>query len=289
MIIPLGFISLNNNLDIIFIAIWDGAKIRETEEGYTLKKSDIMLRLGLLYGELMLKSGAEIYRVEDSSRRLLVKVGAEEVESIVTPTGIYLSLRVDGHLYTAVRRVIRGSYDLNLVCELNTLSRTLATQTDADSTFATVISLANNPPPYSRRLQGLAATVAGGGFTYLFGGTILDVLAGAMGAMLVWLTCLYLAQLYTNRFVIDFCGGAIAALSAGLLSLVLPVNMDPAVIGAIMTLVPGVLLTNAVRDALTGDLLSGAARMVEALFVSVAIAGGVGAALSIWLSIRGLV
>lgn len=255
----------------------------------TLKKPDIMLRLGLLYGELMLKSGAEVYRVEDSLRRMLVKVGAKEVESIVTPTGIYLSLRVDDQLHTAVRRVVRGSYDLNLVCELNTLSRTLADHSEADSTLATVISLANNPPPYSKQLQGIAVAVAGGGFTYLFGGTVLDVLAGAMGAMLVWVACAYLARINTNRFVIDFCGGAIAALSAGVLSIVLPVNMDPAVIGAIMTLVPGVLLTNAVRDALTGDLLSGAARMVEALFVSVAIAGGVGAALSIWLRIRGLI
>ena len=254
-----------------------------------MKKPDTMLRLGLLYGELMLKSGAEVYRVEDSLRRLLIKVCAEEVEAIVTPTGIYLSLRVDGTLHTAVRRVIRGSYDLNLVCELNDLSRSLDATADADSTFATVISLANNPPPYSTRLQGLAVTIAGGGFTFLFGGTLLDVLAGAIGALSVWLTCLYLARINANRFVIDFCGGAIAALSAGLLSLVLPVNMDPAVIGAIMTLVPGVLLTNAVRDALTGDLLSGAARMVEALFVSVAIAGGVGAALSIWLRLRGLV
>ena len=143
--------------------------------------------------------------------------------------------------------------------------------------------------PYSKRLQGLAVTIAGGGFTYLFGGTVLDVFAGAMGAMLVWLTCLYLARLNTNRFVVDFCGGAIAALSAGLFSIALPVNMDPAVIGAIMTLVPGVLLTTAVRDAITGDLLSGAARMVEAVFVSVAIAGGVGAALSIWLRLRGLI
>ena len=115
-----------------------------------MKKPDIILKLGLLYGELMLKSGAEVYRVEDSLRRLLIKVGAEEVESIVTPTGIYLSLRVEGQFYTAVRRVIRGSYDLNLVCELNNLSRSLPAQTEADSTFATVISLANNPPPYSK-------------------------------------------------------------------------------------------------------------------------------------------
>lgn len=253
-----------------------------------MKKPDTMLRLGLLFGEVMLRSGAEVYRVEDSLRRLLVKVGAEEVEAVVTPTGIYLSLRVLGHLHTAVKRVARGSYDLNLVCELNTLSRTVDSGSDAQSTLTTVLSLANNPPPYSKWTQGLAVMAAGGGFTHLFGGSMLDMLAGAFGAICVWLVGLYLAKNRTNRFVADFCGGAVAALSAALLSFLLPVNMDPAVIGAIMTLVPGVLLTNAVRDALTGDLLSGAARIVEALFVSVAVAGGVGAVLSVWLRVRGL-
>jgi len=231
----------------------------------------------------MLRSGAEVYRVEDSLRRLLTKVGATEVEAIVTPTGIYLSLRVDSHMHTAVRRVGKGSYNLSVVCELNNLSRTLPPDTGAESVLATVVSLANNSSGYSKLAQSSAVTIAGGGFTHLFGGSLLDMGAGAVGALIVWLVCAALSQRNVNRFVVDFCGGAVAALSAVLLSSILPVQLDPAVIGAIMTLVPGVLLTNAVRDAISGDLLSGAARMVEALFVSVAVAGGVGAALSIGL------
>lgn len=253
-----------------------------------MRNPDAMLRLGLLYGELMLKSGAEVYRVEDTLRRILTKVGANEVESIVTPTGIYLSLRVDSRLHTAVKRVGKGSFDLNLVCALNTLSRTTEPESEPESVLATVISLANNADGYSKLTQGLAVTVAGAGFTILFGGSPLDMVAGALGALLVWLGCLGLARRDVNRFVVDFCGGAIAALSAALFASFLPIGMDAAVIGAIMTLVPGVLLTNAVRDAISGDLLSGAARMVEALFVSVAIAGGVGAVLSLVIKLGGV-
>lgn len=252
-----------------------------------MSHSDSILRLGLLTGELMLKSGAEVYRVEDTLRRLLLQVGANEVETIVTPTGIYLSIGLDGQIFSAVRRVTRGSADLNLVCSLNQFSRTITKDTSPDEALTTVLSLANNPPTYSKVVLSAAAGLAGACFALLFGGNLLESLAGGAGALLVFLACLGLSERNVNRFVADYTGGAVAALSAVLLSLVLPIRIEPAVIGAIMTLVPGVLLTNAVRDSISGDLLSGAARMVEALFVSVAVAGGVGTVLSLWARLGG--
>lgn len=58
--------------------------------------------------------------------------------------------------------------------------------------------------------------------------------------------------------------------------------MGRIVVGALLPLVPGVALTNAVRDFITGDLLSGILRMVEAILVSAALAGGVGLALALY-------
>ena len=42
------------------------------------------------------------------------------------------------------------------------------------------------------------------------------------------------------------------------------INLDTVVIGSIMPLVPGVAITNAVRDTLQGDYISGCARILEA-------------------------
>ena len=98
-----------------------------------------------------------------------------------------------------------------------------------------------------------------------------------------------LARLGVNRFANDFLGGALGALNAVLMSLVFPTSVQPTVIGAILILVPGVLLTNAVRDSISGDLLSGAARTVEALLVAVAVAAGVGSVLSLWVRLGGYV
>jgi len=52
-------------------------------------------------------------------------------------------------------------------------------------------------------------------------------------------------------------------------------NADDIIIGSVMPLVPGVPLTNAVRDILAGDLVSGIARGMEALMSAIAIGSGI--------------
>ena len=58
-----------------------------------------------------------------------------------------------------------------------------------------------------------------------------------------------------------------------------PVHQEAVIIACIMPLVPGVAITNAVRDTLNGDYVSGAARALEAFIKALAIALGVGSSL----------
>ncbi len=52
-----------------------------------------------------------------------------------------------------------------------------------------------------------------------------------------------------------------------------------------MTLVPGVALTNGIRDLISGELIAGSAKMMEALFIAIALAFGVGIVLQIVISL----
>ena len=52
--------------------------------------------------------------------------------------------------------------------------------------------------------------------------------------------------------------------------------MDKIIIGSIIRLVPGVALTNSIRDFFHGDYLSGAIRMLDAFLIGGCIAVGVG-------------
>jgi uncharacterized membrane protein YjjB (DUF3815 family) len=59
------------------------------------------------------------------------------------------------------------------------------------------------------------------------------------------------------------------------------ISIEPTIIGATTIFLPGVAITNAARDILSGDMLSGLARGLEAFMAAIAIALGVGIMLEI--------
>ena len=56
-----------------------------------------------------------------------------------------------------------------------------------------------------------------------------------------------------------------------------------------MLLVPGLAITNAVRDSIAGDLISGLARGAEALLIAVAVALGNGLGMMLWIWMGGMI
>ena len=59
-------------------------------------------------------------------------------------------------------------------------------------------------------------------------------------------------------------------------------NQDIITIAGVMPLVPGILITNAIRDLMAGELLAGMSRGVEAALTSFAIGAGVAIVLLIF-------
>lgn len=54
-----------------------------------------------------------------------------------------------------------------------------------------------------------------------------------------------------------------------------------------MLLVPGLAITNAIRDTMAGDLVAGLTRSAEAFLIALAIAIGTGVVLSFWFNLYG--
>ena len=81
--------------------------------------------------------------------------------------------------------------------------------------------------------------------------------------------------------------GALTTLMALFGTLALPgVTIEPVISGAIMPLLPGLAVTNAMRDTIRGDLVSGGARIMEAILSVMMLAAGIGLMLSIWGGVR---
>ena len=58
-------------------------------------------------------------------------------------------------------------------------------------------------------------------------------------------------------------------------------DFDKIIIGVIMLIVPGVAITNALRDIMSGEFITGAITLIKAVFIALAIAIGVGIGLTI--------
>ncbi|MFZ3172538.1 MAG: threonine/serine exporter family protein [Carboxydocellales bacterium] len=244
--------------------------------------------LVILAGEILLKNGAETYRVEDTVERIGFAAGMCQVEAFATPTVIIVTLVEPGGVsQTKVRRIRDRGISLNKVAAVNEVSRRMARgELSVAQANTMLMDVQRSPNAYPFWVHLVAAGVGSGCFTFLFGGNLREIfLAVIAGLVIHWLR-LQATNWGFNRLFGSFLGG-LAAAAIGIFgqTLLQEVNADKVIIGAIMTLVPGLAITHAVRDVIYEDLLSGVSRGVEAILVSVAVAAGVSLALGFWLGV----
>ncbi|WP_369819412.1 threonine/serine exporter family protein [Tissierella sp. P1] len=92
-----------------------------------------------------------------------------------------------------------------------------------------------------------------------------------------------ISKLELTFFIDNLIGSALAALLSHILVHIgVGENIDKVIIGSIMCLVPGVAITNSIRDTMSGDFVSGLSRGAEAVFSAIAIALGVGIILNFY-------
>ena len=70
------------------------------------------------------------------------------------------------------------------------------------------------------------------------------------------------------------CSFAVCSIAFAFVMLGFGYSTDKIIIGNIMLLIPGVALTNSIRDMISGDIMAGRLRFCEACLVSLAIAAG---------------
>ncbi len=250
-----------------------------------------VLILALRAGELMMKSGAESYRVEDTITRICKACRIPYVEVFATPTGIFLSLdegSEDADMHTFIKRIKGSSIDLEKISRINHFSREFAsTDLSIDAGLA-ILKEISNSRPYPLLLRVFGAALVSSFFALIFQGSYLDFATAALAGASSYLLSVFLDKLETNLFIRGFCCCAAATFVAlGLNSAGLGSNLNAIIIGSIMIFLPGVAITNAVRDTLAGDMLSGATKGIEAVVIAVSIASGVGFAIKLWTLLGG--
>lgn len=235
-----------------------------------------LLACAMDIGEQMLISGAEIYRVEESIRRMCTSFGASRTDVFIITSNMMATVYTpDGRSFTQTRRIVSSATDYERLHHLNRLSRRICEEKLSEEEIRTELEGAVNCRTYPFWLECLAYSGTAGAFTLFFGGDLLELAVSLVAGLVVRFCLLLTEKTISGKIFSKFFSAAIATLIAYLgVKLTLIGDVDKVIIGNIMTLIPGVGLTNALRDLLVGDSVSGLLRIIEAILTAIAIAAG---------------
>lgn len=235
-------------------------------------------------------SGAETFRVEDTIRRILRAYGIE-CEVFAIPNCLTISFEAaNGKPLTIMKRIGFHGNDLDAVEQFNALSRRICRETpEVEVAVQWLEETQAACRRYSLPVYYLGHYLGAFGFCFVFGGTLRDSLWAGLLGLIIGLVNGFLNRLEVNPFFRTIAASFFMAAPAYLVaSLGWMDSVDSSIIGALMILVPGLLITNSMRDIIYGDTNSGINRIVQVLLSAFAIALGTAAAWRVTSGVYGL-
>lgn len=231
-----------------------------------------------LAGDILLASGAEIFRVEETIDRIAHAYGVQSSDAFVLSSGIFLTAGSEHEReFARVRHIPLSAARLDRVTAVNQLSREIEHGTyTPDEAKQRLLEIQQMPPKPSIH-QVLASGVGSGCFCFLFGGDPADCAVAFVAGLILYVYLLYLVKGRLSKIATNISGGMLVTLIAVLLfRLGFGHHLGEIIIGSIIPLVPGVPFTNAIRDIADQDYIAGAVRLLDALLITFSIALGVG-------------
>lgn len=234
-------------------------------------------------GEAMLADGAEVKRVEDTLIRMGCASGAVRMSVFVITSSMVVTMGLaDGRKLTQTRRILSpGGTDFEKLEAFNALSRAYCKAPMPVSELAERVQSLKAETPSSRMLC-LGNMLAAGSFALFFGGGPWDGVLAAAFAVLIFVLQRRLTPICPNKVIFNLLCALLTGMGICLCARLIPgLQADKIMIGDIMLLIPGIAMTNAVRDVLVGDTISGIMRLIETLLWAGSLACGF--MIAIWL------
>ena len=248
-----------------------------------------LLDVACKLGRGLLENGGEVYRVEQAIAFFMKAYGIEDAQIFAIPATIIVTIPgEDGKPLTQLERVTSISQNMSRLHQVNDLSRWVCENTPAPDVVYKKLKEINNYKLYSFLQIMLAYGVASAFFCYFWGGNTGDALVAFVAGLGTEYCLKYMAKVKSNIFFSNLVSSMVIAVIA-ILGMVLGVgnSIDMIIIGAIMTLVPGVGITNIMRDIISGDVITGTNKIAEVLLIAVAIAVGIALPLSAFTNLMG--
>lgn len=238
--------------------------------------------LAMYAGHILLENGAELFRVEDTIRRINEAYGIRSADTFVLSNGIFLTAGSEHEKYFAkVQHIPLSSSHLDRVVAVNQLSREITQGRHTVDEARAELDRIRQMPAKKKGWQILASGMGCGAFCYLFGGTLRDILAAFLVGVITDLALLFPLNRPMSKIVLNtLCGGLVAGCSVLFWRLGLGEHLETIIGGSIILLVPGLAFVIGIRDLGNADYISGMVRVLDALLIIFSAALGVGVMMS---------
>lgn len=241
-----------------------------------------VMEIALKAGEILLTSGAEVHRVEDTVTRICRSYNLVS-ECFVLPTGIFVTVTdKDGDPVSYIKRIRERTVDLMKVERINSFSRAIQINPVTYHEAIKILNGIQSEKGFSLISRLIVAGITAFVYTLIFKGSIQEGIASFIIGMLIFISKEKIAKAGVFHFFEYFASSMIAGIASFIAVRIYPYfDMYKIIISSIIILLPGVAITGALKDALYGDLASSQFRLTEAIFIAVAVGVGVAITLSI--------
>ena len=254
-----------------------------------MSKSQNVLNLAILAGELLLKNGAEIFRVQETVTRILETFEITDYNVYVISNGIFATINENKEdFYSSVRHVPLGGVNLGKIAMVNQISREICEESCSMEQAYERLIYCDKQKHMNPNLLVIACGMGSACFCYLFGGRIIDSIVAFLLGLILQIFLNISMEKKISKFIMSIIGSTIVTFLSVWISRFIPkITFDSVIIGSIIPLVPGVIFTTSIREFFNGDYLSGGIHLIDALLTAVCIAVGVGAGIQICQMLMG--
>ena len=234
-------------------------------------------------GIIQLRSGAEIFRVEDTINRICRHFNVNSDSAYVLSNGIFVTAGDENRGYFAkVKHVPVCGIHLGRVAEVENLLFDMEKDNYTVSQVNVRLNAIDEMQMPSRTVQTFASGIGSAAFCLLFGGSFADAAVSFAAGFLLYIFWLGKFAKRMSKIVLNITGAMFVTFICVMLHrLGFGDSFQYMIIGSIIPMIPGVAFTNGIRDIAFGDYISGEVRMMDAILIFMCIALGVGVVHSI--------
>jgi uncharacterized membrane protein YjjP (DUF1212 family) len=246
-----------------------------------------VLEIALSTGKMLMSNGAETYRVEETIERICSSYNLE-CECIATAKGVFVSVvDINNEKVTSLKKIRVTRVDLYRIELINSFSRSIKNNPICYEEAKKTLKDIEDAPYFSFPVRIMAASMTSFIYSLFFNGTIYEAIISAVISMGIYFMIEKISKVGFFQFFEFFFSGFIIGSASLIAENLLPfVNKGNIITGAIMILIPGVALTNGIKDIIYGQFTAGMSKFGEAMLIIIAVGAGIGTALTLGIGVK---